>query len=235
VSVAAYFVRSEHPASVHREVVGPAVATAAVRALLAGPTAAERAAGLSTAVPDGTELRSLTVSRGQALVDLTGRFASGGGSLSMGLRLTQLVTTVTQFPAVSSVRLWLDGRAATALGGEGLDVSRPLTRADVEEWLPAILVDSPAAGDRITSPVTVRGSANVFEAVLFVEVTDWDGRVVATRRVTASAGTGTRGTFAVTVPYTAERAGAGEVIAYSRSPKDGARVNIVETTLTVAP
>jgi hypothetical protein len=152
----------------------------------------------------------------------------------MGLRLAQLVTTVTQFPTVSKVRLWLDGRAATTLGGEGLIVDRPLGRGDLEQWLPAILVDSPAAGARIASPLRVRGSANVFEAVFFVEIADWDGRVVATQRVTASSGTGSRGTFEVTVPYRASRTGQGELIVFSRSPKDGARINIVEIPLEVS-
>jgi germination protein M len=234
-TVAAYFVRAEKMAAATRTATGQAVATAAVRALLTGPTAAELSGGLSTAVPAGTELRSLKIENGLAVVDLTGAFASGGGSLSMGERLAQLVTTVTQFPSASKVRLWLDGRPATTLGGEGLMVDRALGRADVEEYLPAILVDSPAAGARISSPVQVRGSADVFEAVFFVEITDWDGRVVATQRVMASSGTGTRGTFDVTIPYRTDRSGHGELIVFSHSPKDGARINVVETALVVAP
>ncbi|MGB8652636.1 MAG: Gmad2 immunoglobulin-like domain-containing protein, partial [Mycobacteriales bacterium] len=200
-----------------------------------GPTATERAAGMSSAVPAGTTLRSLKISGGLAVVDLSGTFASGGGSFSMGARMAQLVTTLTQFPTVSKVRLWLDGKPATTLGGEGLVVDHPVGRGDIEEWLPGILVDSPAAGASITSPVRVRGSANVFEAVFFVQVTDWDGRIVATRRVMASSGTGTRGTFDVTVSYKADRAGQGALVAYSHSPKDGARINVVEIPLRVAP
>ena len=234
-TVAAYFVRAEKIAAAQRTVTGPAVASAAVRALLIGPTAEERAGGLATAVPAGAQLRSLKISGGVAVVDLTGVFGSGGGSLSMGERLAQLVATVTQFPTASKVRLWLDGAPATTLGGEGLMVDRALGRADVEDWLPAILVDSPAAGATITSPVRVRGSANVFEAVFFVEITDWDGRIVASRRVTASSGTGTRGTFDVTIPYRADRSGPGELIVFSHSPKDGARVNVGETPVVVAP
>jgi hypothetical protein len=235
VRAVAYFVRSEKVAAARRTVEAPAVAAGAVRALLLGPTAAERASGMSTAVPAGTRLRSLTISNGTAVVDLTGTFASGGGSLSMSLRLAQVVTTVTQFSSASKVRLWLDGRPATTLGGEGLVVDRPLGRTDVEDMLPAILIETPATGDTIGSPVRVRGSANVFEAVLFLEVTDWDGRIVASRRVMATSGTGTRGTFDVTLRYSVSRSGSGEVIGYSRSPKDGSRINVVETPLVVGP
>ena len=234
-TVAVYFVKAEKMAPAQRSASGSGVGAAAVRALLAGPTAAEQQTGMTSAVPAGTRLRSLTISRGLAVVDLSGAFASGGGSFSMGARMAQLVTTLTQFPTVSQVRLWLDGTPATTLGGEGLVVDKPFGRADVEEWLPAILVDSPATGARITSPVRVRGSANVFEAVFVIEITDWDGRIVATRRVTASSGTGTRGTFDVKIPYQVDREGAGEVIVHSSSPKDGSRINVVETLVTVAP
>src|SRR5438034_1271370 len=40
------------------------VATAALRALLAGPTRAERAAGVTTQVPRGTRLLGLSIARG---------------------------------------------------------------------------------------------------------------------------------------------------------------------------
>jgi germination protein M len=133
------------------------------------------------------------------------------------------------------VRLWLDGKAATTLGGEGLIVDHPIGRAEVEDSLPAILVDAPGVGARITSPVRVRGSSNVFEAVSFIQITDWDGRVVATKRVMASSGTGTRGTFDVTVAYQTTRPGQGELIVYSLAPKDGKRINLIETPLVVAP
>ncbi|GGZ98213.1 Gmad2 immunoglobulin-like domain-containing protein [Streptomyces echinoruber] len=47
------------------------------------------------------------------------------------------------------------------------------------------------------------------------------GRTAADVLVTASSGTGTRGTFDVTVPYRAKRPGPGRLTAYWNSPKDG--------------
>ncbi len=234
-SVSAFFVRREKVAAAHRTAIGVEVARAAVVALLKGPSEAERVSGLATAVPTGTTLRSLSVSGGVAVVDLSGTFASGGGSLSMSLRLGQLVTTLTQFSGISAVRLWLDGKAATTLGGEGLIVDHPLRRTDVEDSMPAILVDTPGAGSRISSPVRVRGSSDVFEAVSFIQITDAERRVVATKRVMASSGTGTLGIFDVTVSYRTTRQGRGELIVYSLSPKDGKRINLVETPLVVTP
>jgi spore germination protein GerM len=234
-TVAVYFLHGEHVTPVARTARSAAVATEAVRALLAGPTAAESHEGLTSSIPIGTSLRSIAITGGTAVVDLSAAYGSGGGSLSMSTRLGQLVATLTQFPTVRDVRLWLDGKPTGTLGGEGLVVDRPLGLADVESSLPAILVDRPLPGSTVHSPVRVRGSANVFEAVFQIEVTDWDGRIVGRQIVHATSGTGTRGTFDVTVPYTVDRAGHGELIVYTLSPRDGSRDHIGETPLLVAP
>src|SRR5450756_1065047 len=80
-----------------------AVATAAVRELLAGPASDER--GLLTMIPAGSQLLGITIDGSVATVDLTGAFESGGGSASMFGRLAQLIYTMTQFPTVDTVRL----------------------------------------------------------------------------------------------------------------------------------
>jgi spore germination protein GerM len=101
---------------------------AALRALVAGPTAAERAQGFRTSIPTGTRLLGVSVRDGVARVDLTRRFESGGGTASMTARLKQLVWTATQFPTVTSVRLLLNGKPVQHIGGEGVFVGKPLTR-----------------------------------------------------------------------------------------------------------
>ena len=60
---------------------------------------------------------------------------------------------------------------------------------------------SPAIGETVPNPVTVTGSANVFEANVTVEILDASGKVVGNAFTTATCGTGCRGTFSVTVPY----------------------------------
>jgi spore germination protein GerM len=101
---------------------------AALDALLAGPTPAERARGLTTEIPAGTRLRGLRLREGTAIVDLSGELASGGGSASMQARVWQIVYTATQLPAADQVRILLDGRETAALGGEGVLIDRPLGR-----------------------------------------------------------------------------------------------------------
>ncbi len=230
VQLSVYFVSSgEKVRPVHRMVPRTqGVAAAAVRELVKGPTAAEKGldSHLSSAIPSATRLLGISVKDGVALVDLSKEYASGGGTLSMSLRLAQIVYTLTQFPTIDSVNFALDGKRISVFGGEGIILDHPLGRKDYEELTPAILVEAPTLGDRVTSPLSVRGTANVFEAVFQLELLDGDGRVLAKTRVQASSGTGTRGRFAATLRFS-PGASEGKLVAFALSPKDGSRIDVV--------
>lgn len=236
-SVVPYFINDEkvYPA-IHR-IELPVTATVherAVTALLRGPDASDRALGLTSAVPAGSRLLTLTVEKGTATVDLSKEFGSGGGSASMQMRVAQVVYTLTRFPDVRRVRFLLEGEPVEALGGEGLVLLEPQTRADYEDQTPSILVDTPAAGATVRTPLRIRGTANTFEAEFQLQVTDPNGRIVATKQVMATSGSGTRGTFDVTVPFTVPRDGIGEIVVWEVSAKDGSRIHIVETPVRMA-
>jgi len=201
------------------------VAAAAVRALLAGPTAAETTLGLVSDIPTGTALRGITISDGTATVDLSSNFESGGGSLSMTARLAQLTYTLTQFAKVSGVVYRLDGRRVTVFGGEGIILDRPATRSTFESVTPAILVEAPTPGSQVTRSLAVWGTANVFEATFQVEVAAADGQVLVSQVVHATSGTGTRGSFSTTVPIPAAT-GPVTLSAFDLSPKDGSRQDV---------
>jgi len=168
------------------------VATAAIKALLAGPSPAELAGGLRTSVPAGTKLLGIAIKKGVATVDLTSQYQSGGGSLSMKARLAQVVYTLTQFPTVRAVLFHLDGEPVNVFSGEGIVLDHPVGRADYEDLLPVIAVDKPAEGERVTSPVRVSGT---------VKVLDENGHVLGKTFTTATCGTGCRGTYAVPVSF----------------------------------
>lgn len=231
-----YLVRGELLAPVRRRVAAtPAVARAALEQLLAGPTAEERAAGYGTLVPAGTRLLDVAVADGVATVDLSGDFASGGGSLSMLLRVAQVVYTATRFPAVDRVAFRLDGEPVDAIGGEGVSVSPPVGRETFEGQAPLILVEDPLPGDAVTAPLRVRGSANVFEATVSLEVVDDEGGVLADTFTTATSGTGTRGTFATAIGLPEASAGPVRLTAYESSAKDGSRLHVVTVPLELVP
>jgi hypothetical protein len=233
VRTGVYFLHGEKVSPAPRTVTAPATVTAAVRALLAGPDRYERAQGRTTAVPSGTLLRSLAVRDHVATVDLSGRYDDGAGSLSMRERLAQVVFTVTRFPAVHKVAFEIDGKPVTSFGSTGVVLNGPVGRADFEYRSPAVLVESPLIGDTAGTPLRVWGSANTFEAVFRLKVTDTTGHTAADVQVRATSGTGTRGTFDVTFPYKAARTGPGLLTAYYLSAKDGKPVTVDTVPLSV--
>ena len=215
LSLEVWFARADGLVSVRRtHQPTRLVATAAIDALLAGPSAAERDSGLLSAVPSGTRLLGIGIRNGIATVDLTSEYQSGGGSLSMQMRLGQVVYTLTQFPTVQKVRFSLDGTPVNVFSSEGIVLDHPVGRADYVNLLPAIEVSKPADGANVTSPVTVSGTANVFEANVTVEILDAAGKIVGKTFTTATCGTGCRGTYSVAVTFEVGREQRGTIVVH---------------------
>ena len=189
----------------HRSAQTLAVGRAALEELLAGPTP-DDGSHVTSAVPGQTRLLGLNIEDGLATVDLSSEFESGGGSLSMQMRLAQVVFTLTQFPSVDAVEFRLDGEPVSVFSGEGIVLDGPVDRDDYADLMPAILVDRPTPGAQISSPVTVSGSANVFEANVTVRVFDAAGKEIARTFTTATCGSGCRGDFSVTLAFPAQPA-----------------------------
>lgn len=230
-AVRIYLTRGEDVASTSREVSGPGLAQAALEALFAGPNSTESTLGMGSEVPDGTALNSVDIADGVATVDLTESFQSGGGSLSMQLRVAQIVFTLTQFDTVDTVDIRIDGSEVEGIGGEGIPAS-DLDRAEFEDVSPAILVESPHPGATVTSPVTISGTSNTFEATYMWAVLGDDGMIWEQGFGTATSGTGTRGTFSVDVEL-GDHSGPATIKVYESSAKDGSEVNVVTIPVTV--
>jgi spore germination protein GerM len=212
------------------------VATAAIDALLDGPTAGEHALGYSSAIPAGTKLLGIGIRNGVATVDLTSEFQDGAGSRSMQMRLGQIVYTLTQFPTVLKVRFRLDGEDVNVFSSGNVVLDHPVGRSDYVNLLPAITVDNPAAGERVPSPVTVSGTANVFEANVSVEILNADGEVVGKAFNTASCGTGCRGPYSTPVTYTVEKEQPGTVVVHDDDAAGtGTPPHSVRVPVTLAP
>jgi spore germination protein GerM len=169
--VSVYLVRGQRLGVSRRSVPVPAVLRGALVALLEGPTAAERAEGLSTAIPAGTRLRSVALADGLATIDLSQEYESGGGTLSMSLRLAEVVFTATQFGNVERVALRIEGTPITVLGGEGLVLANPLVRSSITHAVSGgILVSSPRPGATVRSPLVVTGEGDVYEGEFSITV-----------------------------------------------------------------
>jgi hypothetical protein len=229
ITLSVYFMRGEDVGVVHRQMPEQeTVGTAAIEELLGGPTPEEEAAGLHTEIPDGTVLNSLNIENGVATVDLSPEYDDGGGSLTMFARLAQVVYTLTQFPTVEGVVFELDGAPVEVFSSEGIVLERPQTREGYEDLTPAVLVETPAVNDTVSSPLHFSGTSNVFEATSQYELLDAAGNVIAEGFVTATCGTGCRGTFEATIPFTWSGEPHGTFVSFELSAKDGSRTNIVE-------
>jgi germination protein M len=213
----------------------PGVGSIALTRLLEGPSGDEADAGLGTAIPDGVELNGLSIGGGVATVDLSSDFEAGGGSLAETLQLAQVVYTVTQFDTVDSVRFELDGEPVEFFGGHGIDVRDPQTRQDYEEYVALIVVLTPAIGERVDNPVSISGTANVFEATVSIRIRDADGDVVASTFTTATCGTGCRGTYSATFSYSVSQAQAGTIEVFESSAQDGSPLHMVSIPVTLTP
>lgn len=234
VTVLVYFLSGEKLATAERTLPATrAVGKAAMNALCGGPNSFEKAAGLASSVPDGTELLGIDVKDKVATVDLSGEFTSGGGSLSMMTRVAQVVYTLTQFTTIRAVLFHIDGEPVEAIGGEGIIVASPQRRADWEDFEPVIFVERPGVGATVGSPVVISGRAAVFEATIQLEVLDADERPLAKGFTTATMGAPERGRFRERLAY-AGGASEGFVVAYEASMEDGSRLHEVRVPVFFA-
>ncbi|HEY1345631.1 MAG TPA: GerMN domain-containing protein [Streptosporangiaceae bacterium] len=111
VSVRDYFLNSHRFATgqspytqpVYRPVIPPATAFGALQRLFAGPTQAERAAGLRFVASQATGFKNLTINDGVARVQLTGGCSSGGSTFTVA---NEIRPTLKQFPSVHWVKIY---------------------------------------------------------------------------------------------------------------------------------
>jgi hypothetical protein len=108
---------------------------------------------------------------------------------------------------------------------------RTYTRADFEDQTPLILVERPLPFATVETPLAVTGTANTFEATFEYELVDSAGKVVDTNFVTATSGTGTRGTFAFKTKKVGDVAA---LRVFERSAQDGSRIHEAEIPLRMS-
>jgi hypothetical protein len=122
-----YFARvvngQERMVSVDRELPAEAPAKPALEELISG----EPPEGCSHPLPQGTRLRSVSMTDGVAAADFSGELVSNfeGGSDNEGVAVYSIVNTLTSLPGVKQVQILVDGKPVDSIGGH-LDVSGPL-------------------------------------------------------------------------------------------------------------
>jgi hypothetical protein len=229
VAAAVYFARDGQVATAGRAVEPPQVAAGAVRALLAGPDDLEASLGMTSALPPDTRLLGIGIEDGRATVDLSGAFLDDLTG-DTALRVAEVVFTLTQFPTVDRVTIRLEGITAPSLGPEAVPVA-DVDRSDFTDETPLVLVESPTPGETVASPLRATGTSNTFEATVDYEVVDADGAVLDEGVTTATAGTGTWGTFDLTTGDLP--AGPAVLRAFQASAEDGHPTDVYEVPITV--
>lgn len=211
----AYFLRGGHLAALGRKTVYTrGVGQASIGALVTGPTKAEEKIGFRTTLPAGTELKRIESGGGRITIDLSRNLNRSAQA--------QVVTTLTQFATVHEVVI-------VTPGGR----TRPLTRADFEALMPAVLVETPTPFAQVTSPLEVSGTSNTFEAASKLELLDANGKRLASKTLSSSSGSGTRGAFDVSLRFQAPP-GPATLVSYENSARDGSRIDVVKIPLRIS-
>ncbi|GEA87351.1 Gmad2 immunoglobulin-like domain-containing protein [Cellulomonas cellasea] len=158
----------------------------AVEQMIAGPTDPD----YSTPWNPATTVLGVDVAGGVLSVDLSedARTASIG-SAGAALMVQQLVHTAADAAGDDSlpVLLTIEGEPAGELWG-AVVWDEPVTRADPLDVRLLVQIDEPQHGATVTSPVTVRGDAAVFEANLLWSVLDAAGAEVQAGFTTTAEG-----------------------------------------------
>jgi spore germination protein GerM len=185
--------------------------TAALTALLEGPTSDERQGidtgrrgfqPLTTAIPVGTALRGILHTSGRGVVpDLSAVFVGEAPDpVDLAMREAQLVYTIFAIPdrpgidgePVAGVGIMIDGQPMDVIEGhEGSVVpGGRLAPRHFFDQLPPIFVEQPAWGASRTSTLEVSGRAQLLTDTFYVGISDGDMQNVVVRAVTAPTGDG---------------------------------------------
>ena len=178
----------------------------------------------ATAIPAGTEVENLAVDGSTAVVDLSDDFESGGGSASMFARLAQLTFTLTRIDGIDDVLLVDGGEPVTVFSSEGITLDGPMVRADFEDFVPGILVDSPAAGATVPATFEIAGVAAAFEGVFQLEVLEGNTVLFAPDFVSTGSGIGF-GSFSVEAATGASPGANLTIRVWENSARDGSVVS----------
>lgn len=217
-----YLVREVH--EVEKSV---GVAQAALNELISGNPLT---LGAFKVLPADTEILGIIIENGLATVDFSAEVLQANvGSSGEALGIASIVNTLTEFPTIEEVQFTVDGNAENAMewwGHVGL-YDQPFKRNLGSVYEPAIWVNNPITDQTITSPITIRGNARVFEATVSYRLKDANGSVMAEGFTTAENGAPSRGDFEAILNFSPSSPGEGQLEVFEVSMKDGSDQNMV--------
>lgn len=104
----------------------------AIKELVSAPSKWEKSKGFTSDIPQGTKVLSVREGSGNVIIDLSSAFETGGGTESTYRRIEQVIKTAnanTKLP----VYLYINGKQANVIGGEGIMIKQPLNERSLDE------------------------------------------------------------------------------------------------------
>ena len=103
-----------------------------IRELVSAPTKWEKSKGFTSEIPVGTKVLSVRESANSIMIDLSSNFESGGGAESTYMRIKQIIKTANANTKIPTY-LYINGRQANVIGGEGIMIKQPLNERSFDE------------------------------------------------------------------------------------------------------
>ena len=127
-----YFLKGEKLFAVERKLAAnEAPLTKAIAELLAGPSQEEQGQGIFTELPAGTRCLGIKVKGRIAILNFNRKIGEfNGGAARLRGMIAQIIYTATEVAGIDRSWIWVEGQKEVVLGGEGLVLDQPLSRAE---------------------------------------------------------------------------------------------------------
>lgn len=191
--------------------------------------------GAFAIIPPNTEIREIRVADKLATINFSAEVLNANtGSGGEALGIQSIVNTLTEFPEIERVAFEVEGtldeRAKEWWGHVGL-WEQPFARDLSSVWEPAIWIYEPKPDQKVSGPLTVKGSARVFEATVNLRMLSENGETLEETFTTASEGAPGRGDFEAIIENTPPAGTRGMLEVFWISPKDGSEKDKVRVPL----
>ena len=104
----------------------------AIKELVLAPSRWEKSKGYTSEIPQGTRVLSVRESSNSIMIDLSSNFESGGGAESTYMRIKQVIKTANANTSIPTY-LYINGKQANVIGGEGIMIKQPLNERSFDE------------------------------------------------------------------------------------------------------
>ena len=109
--------------------------TRTIESLLRGPTVTERQRGITSFIPDDTDLISAHISGGHLILNFTHKFEENyTGRDAILLELSQVLLTSFNFNQVTKLSILIEGQHKRYITGEGIPLKEVYTKQDLTEF-----------------------------------------------------------------------------------------------------